>query len=109
MALFDSAALARIESTIKGVESHTSGEIVVVSVPRSDAYHEVRLAYGVAFALAGASIVHMLVPGLAIGALLWIEAAIVVVAWLAFNIAQGVHGSSFSNVASTTRAIIPAC
>jgi putative membrane protein len=87
MALFDSAALARIEASIKEVESHTSGEIVVVSVARCDAYHEVRLAYGVAFALAGASIVHMLAPELAIGALLWIEAAIVVVAWLAFDIA----------------------
>jgi putative membrane protein len=87
MALFDSAALARIEASIKEVELHTSGEIVVVSVPRSDAYHEVRLAYGIACALAGASIVHMLAPGLAIGVLLWIEAALVVGAWLAFNIA----------------------
>jgi putative membrane protein len=86
MALFDSAQLARIEASVKQVESHTAGEIVVVSVPRCDAYHEVRLAYGIACALAGAGVVHMLAPGLAIGGLLWIEAAFVVLAWLAFSI-----------------------
>jgi putative membrane protein len=85
MALFESAGLARIESTIRGVEQNTAGEIVVVSVPRSDAYHEVRLAYGIACALGGAAVVHALAPELAIGALLWIEAALVVVAWLAFD------------------------
>jgi putative membrane protein len=86
MALFDSGGLARIEAAIKAVEQNTSGEIVVVSVARSDAYHEVRLAYGVAFALGGAAVVHTFVPWLAIGWLLWIEAAFVIVAWLAFNI-----------------------
>jgi putative membrane protein len=86
MALFDSQALARIEAAIKAVEQNTAGEIVVVSVPRCDAYHEVRLAYGVAFALGGAAIVHTFAPWLAIGWLLWLEAAFVVCAWLAFNI-----------------------
>jgi putative membrane protein len=86
MALFDSEALARIEAAIKQVEQNTAGEIVVVSVPRCDAYHEVRLAYGVAFALGGAAVLHMFVPWLAIGWLLWLEAAMVLVAWLAFNV-----------------------
>jgi putative membrane protein len=86
MSLFDSAALARIESSVKEVEQHTAGEIVVMSVGRSDAYHEVRLAYGVACALAGAAAVHLLWPELGFGALLWIEAALIVLAWLAFNV-----------------------
>jgi putative membrane protein len=46
----------------------------------------VRLAYGVAVALGGAALVHMFVPALAVGFLLWIEAFFVVVAWLAFDI-----------------------
>jgi putative membrane protein len=87
MALFDSAQLKRIESSIQQVELHTAGEIVVVTVPRSDAYHEVRLAYGIAFALGGAAVVHLFAPELAIGALLWLEAGFVLLAWLAFKIA----------------------
>jgi putative membrane protein len=86
MAIFDSAALARIESSVKEVEQHTASEIVVMSVARSDAYHEVRLAYGIACALGGAAVVHWLWPELGVGALLWIEAALVVLAWLAFNV-----------------------
>lgn len=86
MALFDSTELTRIESSIREVEQKTAGEIVVVSVPRCDAYHEVRLAYGIAVALGGAALVHLLAPELAVGFLLWIEAAFVVGAWLAFNV-----------------------
>lgn len=86
MALFNSAELARIEASVKAVERDTAGEIVVVSVKRCDAYHEVRLAYGVAIALGGAAVVHMFAPQLHVGWLLWLEAAFVLIAWLAFNI-----------------------
>ena len=86
MPLLDEPARKRIEAAIQEVEARTAGEIVVVSVPRSDAYHDVRLLYGIAFALAGAAVLHALFPALSIGWLLWIEAALVGVMWLAFDI-----------------------
>ena len=85
MPLLDQPARERIEATIKDVEKRTAGEIVVVSVSRSDAYHEIRLVYGIAFALGGAAILHVLFPLLSIGWLLWIEAAMIAAMWFAFD------------------------
>ena len=85
MALFDQAALKRIETAIAAVEESTAGELVVVSVLRSDDYHDVRLAYGAACGLAGAAIVHALLPDLATWGLLWLEAGLVALVWFALR------------------------
>ncbi len=86
MPLFDPAALKRIEDAVHDVEQRTASEIVVVTAPRSDAYHDVRLLYGIAFALGGAAIIHALFPTLSIGWLLWIEAGMIALMWLAFDL-----------------------
>lgn len=86
MALFDSAGRQRIEAAIREAERSTAGEFVVVSVPRCDAYHAVRLAYAAALALGVAALVHVLHPLIPIGLLLWLEAAVAVVLWFALNI-----------------------
>jgi putative membrane protein len=82
MALLDDAARARIEVAITDVEQRTAGEIVVVAVPRSDAYHEARLLYGAAFALAAAAFAHLLWPGLAVAWLLWLQIGVAALLWL---------------------------
>jgi putative membrane protein len=86
MPLFDPAALARIEAAVREGERGTAGEIVVVSVPSSDDYHDVRLAYGVALALSAAAVVHALAPALEFWWLLWLQAAMVVLGWLALGV-----------------------
>jgi putative membrane protein len=86
MSLFDSAGRQRIEAAIRDVESTTAGELVVVTVPRSDAYHAVRLTYAGALAMAVASLVHVLHPTLQVGLLLWLEAAVAVALWAALNV-----------------------
>jgi putative membrane protein len=85
MALFDQAARTRIEAAIADVEERTAGEIVVVSVTRSDDYHDVRLAYATAWALAGAAIVHAFFPEFAIAWLLWLQAGLVALVWFALG------------------------
>jgi putative membrane protein len=86
MALFDSAGRQRIEAAIHDVETNTAGELVVVSVPRCDPYHDVRLIYAGAIAMGVAALVHVLHPTLAVGLLLWLEAAVAVALWFAMNI-----------------------
>jgi putative membrane protein len=86
MALFDSAGRTRIEAAIRDVESATSGELVVVTVPRSDAYHAVRLIYAGAIALGAAAAAHVLHPVLQVGLLLWFEALLAVALWFVLNI-----------------------
>jgi putative membrane protein len=82
MALFDSTQLARIEEAIRKVEETTAGEIVVVSVPRSDTYQDIRLLYGSTFAFVAAALLHLAWPELAVAWLLWAQVGIGVLAWL---------------------------
>lgn len=85
MGLLDQAARERVEAAIREVETKTAGEIVVVTVPRSDSYSDIRLLYAGAFALGGAAILHVLFPELSIGLLLWMEAALAAAMWFAFD------------------------
>jgi putative membrane protein len=85
MALLDEAALSRIEAAINDVEQRTAGEIVVVDVPASDGYHEARLLYGAAFALAAAAAAHMIWPALSIAWLLWLEIGVAALVWFALG------------------------
>jgi putative membrane protein len=75
MALLDTAARTRIEATIAEVERGTAAELKVVTVAASDGYHDLRLLYGAALALAAAGVAHWARPHLAVGWLLWIEVA----------------------------------
>jgi putative membrane protein len=74
MALLDQAARQRIEAAIADVERRTSGEIVVVSVPASDRYYDVRLLFALCAALAVAALVHSLLPALSVTVLLLLQA-----------------------------------
>jgi len=78
MALLDQAARQRIEAAIADVERRTSGEIVVVSVPASDHYHDVRLLFALCIALATAALAHGFVPALSVTVLLLLQALIAV-------------------------------
>lgn len=84
MALFDPAASARIEAAIHAVEQTTAGEIVVVTVPKSDRYHDVRMLYGAACALAVAALVHVLRPDLSVGLLFWLQLLVFIAVFVAF-------------------------
>lgn len=84
MALFDEAARMRIEAEIHAVEQGTAGEIVVVAVPRSDRYSDVRMLYGAACALAAAALAHLLRPEASVGLLLWLELAVFIAVFAAF-------------------------
>jgi putative membrane protein len=85
MALLDEAARTRIEAAIHEVEQRTAGEIVVVSVPRSEDYDDMRLVYGAACALALASSVHLLWPALGAAWLLWLQAGLTALGWAVFG------------------------
>jgi putative membrane protein len=85
MALLDEAARARIEAVVHEVEQHTAGEIVVVSVPRSDDYDDARLLYGAACALLSAALVHYVWPEIALVWLLWLQAGVMTLGWFAFG------------------------
>jgi putative membrane protein len=85
MALLDEAARTRIEAAIREVERTTAGEIVVVSVPRSDDYGEIRLLYGAACAFAVASLAHVLWPAISVTWLLWLHAGVMALGWLVFG------------------------
>jgi putative membrane protein len=85
MALLDEAARTRIEAAIREVEQRTAGEIVVVSVPRSEDYDDARLLYGAACALAVASAVHLLWPTLGAAWLLWLQAGMMALGWAVFG------------------------
>jgi len=85
VALLDESARTRIEFAIGEVERHTTGEIVVASVPASDDYTDVALAYGIASALAAAGAVHWLWPLWPAVWLLWLECAVVLSCLLAFR------------------------
>ena len=85
MPLLDEAARARIEAAIREIEQRTAGEIVVVSVPRSDDYDDARLLYGAACALAAAAAAHLIWPELAVGWLLWLQAGVMALGWVTFG------------------------
>ncbi len=73
MKLFDAEARQQIEAVVAEVEQRTAAEIAVVVVPASDSYHDLRLLYAAACALASATVVHVLWPRLAFSVLLWLE------------------------------------
>ena len=64
MSVFSSQDLARIEAQIAAVEQRTAAEIVVVTVPQSGGYREVRLAFAFALGWLVAGIVHAVDPAL---------------------------------------------
>jgi putative membrane protein len=86
MALLDDTARARIEAAIHDVERRTAGEIVVVSVPRSEDYADVRLLYAAACALAAAPLAHLLWPELALLWLPWLQVGVMALGWLLFGV-----------------------
>jgi putative membrane protein len=81
MALFTSAELARIESKVAEVEAGTSAEVVVVTVPRSDDYTEVRLGFAVLLGFLVVALVHELWPEVAATWLLLALPLLVALAW----------------------------
>ncbi len=85
MALFSEVERKRIEEAIAEVEQQTAGEIVVVTVPESDDYHDLRFLYAAACAVAGAALVHLLQPRLGVSWLLWLQIGIALVAYAVFN------------------------
>lgn len=85
MAVLDESARTRIEVAIGEVERHTSGEIVVATVPASDDYNDVALAYGAALAIAVAAATHWLWPSFSTMWLLSLECGVVLACLLAFR------------------------
>lgn len=84
MAIFTDADRKRTEEAIAEVEEKTAGEIVVVTVPESDDYHDLRFLYAATFAVAGSALVHLLLPHLAVSWLLWLQIGVALVAYVAF-------------------------
>jgi putative membrane protein len=82
MALFDETSRKRIEAAIEAGEQHTAGELVVATVPASHGYHELRLLYGFASALACAALVHASRPRLGFSWLWLIELGVAALVWL---------------------------
>src|SRR5262245_11459117 len=62
MALFDEPGRAQIAAAVAALERESAGEIVVVSAPRADGYHDVRAFGAAAFALAASGSLHVLAP-----------------------------------------------
>ena len=85
MALFTDADRKRVEQAIAEVEQKTAGEIVVATVSECDDYHDLRFLYAATCAVAGAAIVHLLQPLLAVSWLLWLQIGIALVAYVAFS------------------------
>jgi putative membrane protein len=86
VALFDDPGRTRIAAAVAAVERETAGEIVVVSAPRADGYHDVRAFGAFACALAVAGCVHMTVPVFAFSWVLALQlpvflAAFALLAW----------------------------
>jgi putative membrane protein len=65
VALFDDQGRARVSAAVAELERESAGEIVVVSAPRADSYHDVRAFGAFAFALAFAGCLHVLVTAFA--------------------------------------------
>jgi putative membrane protein len=85
VALLDESARTRIEIAIGEVERHTSGEVVVATVPASDDYTDVALAYGAALAIAVAAATHWLWPSFSTMWLLSLQCGVVLGCMLAFR------------------------
>jgi putative membrane protein len=81
--VLDKAAEQRIEEAIAEVERTTASEIVVVTVPASDSYHDVRLLYAAACAPAVAALCHAAWPELHVPWLLWLQLPVAIVVMLA--------------------------
>jgi putative membrane protein len=86
VALFDAQGRARIEAAIAEVERRTAGEIVVLTVPASDGYDDLRLLYAGALALIGAALAHLSWPGLGASWLLWVQVAVGALGFAAFGL-----------------------
>jgi putative membrane protein len=79
--LLDEPARKRIEAAVASVEQRTAAEIAVVSVERSDGYHDLRALYAGACALAAAAGVHWAWQALGVTFILWIELGVAVLVW----------------------------
>lgn len=84
MALFDEAGRVRIAEAVAAVERETAGEIVVVSVPSAEPYHDLRAFGASAAALASAVLVHAFFPALEATWLLWGQLLAFAGAWFLF-------------------------
>ncbi|MCA9603493.1 MAG: TPM domain-containing protein [Polyangiales bacterium] len=71
MALFSTADRGRIEGVVAEQERRTSGELVVLVVPSSDSYLDVRMAFAALAGLAVGEIVHAMAPALDAAVVLW--------------------------------------
>jgi putative membrane protein len=87
MPLLDQAARQRIEAAVADVERRTSGEIVVVSVPASDHYYDVRLLFALCVALAAAALAHGFFPALSLTVLLLLQALMAVLTFALLGMA----------------------
>jgi putative membrane protein len=85
MALLDDTARQRIATTIGEIEQRTAGEIVVVDVPASDSYQDVRLLYATSLGLAVAALMHGLSPTLSVTLLLCLQLATIAVTFVALG------------------------
>lgn len=82
MSMFTQAERERIAATISELEQRTAAEIVVAEVRQSDDYAEVRSFAALVASLAGGSAVHLLWPGLGVGAILGVQLVLSALAWL---------------------------
>jgi uncharacterized membrane protein len=81
MSVFAGEDLTRIEAKIAEVEQLTSAEIVVVTVPQSSAYREVRLALAFVLGWLCAGTVHAADPGLGTNWILLVQMLSTGLAW----------------------------
>jgi len=81
MTSFDESAHQRIETAIAAVEARTAGELVVSTVPASDAYNDLRMLYAGTLALSLTALAHLAWPQWPLPRLLWLEFGVAVVAF----------------------------
>jgi putative membrane protein len=81
MAVYSREDLTRIEAQIAEIEQRTSAEIVVVTVPSSSSYREVRYAFSFVMGLLAAGIVHAAVPELGTNWVLLVQMVSALAVW----------------------------
>jgi putative membrane protein len=81
MSMFASEDMARIEAQIAAAEERTAAEIMLVTVPQSGAYREVRLTFAFAIGWLVAGIVHAVDPGLGTNWILLVQMLGTALAW----------------------------
>jgi len=73
MAIFSEQDKQRIEARVAAAEQKTASEIVVATVPRSDAYRDVRVFFALVFALGSSAGLHLWMWWLDVGELLALQ------------------------------------